>query len=82
MVECDSELVHKQLTRRLMPWTVHKDVMHIVQRRGQSGSTCRVRAAWVVHLAQPVSMLLSGKAVGSQASPGGDHWVTLDGEEQ
>jgi len=42
VVECDSELMHEQLTRRLVPGTVHKDVMDIVQRRGQTGSISSV----------------------------------------
>ena len=83
VMESDAKLVNERLSRYLMARTVHKDVMDVVQRCGQTGPTCRMRARRVVHFLQLLlSTLLRGKAVGSEPGPDRDHGVALHREEQ
>ena len=82
VMECDSKLMDEQLTRCLVTRTVHEDVMNVVQRGGQTDPTRRVRACRVIHLVQPVSVLLCRQTVRSEASSDSNHRVTLQAEKQ
>ena len=81
-MECDSKLMDEQLTRCLVTRTVHEDVMNVVQRGGQTDPTRWVRACRVVHLVQPVAVLLCGQTVCSKTSSDSDHRVALHAEIQ
>ena len=85
MIECSSKVVDEHMSCYLMMRTGQKDVVDVVQRCGQIDPACRVRACWVVYffrLPMPVSTILCGKAVRSQAGSDSNHRVALHAEEQ